>query len=298
MSGGQVAIGDKSTNQVRILQVTTNTVVQAYGVSAAPVDLALDGANNLLYATLAASTNLARIDLQTDTVTYVALPYPAYSVTVGNAGRVFASLLDNDIALADPVAIIDGPAGTVLAVQALDCPLLLAYDRPGEQLIAGDPGSSPSSLVRYSYDPATNLLTFVEERWDAGSNGQDIDVSPDGNRIAFACGAGNGSPLYTIFDFDSSNLTLSSGSWSTGAYPRSARFSADGSRIVASNGNDLQVFDVASHALLQSEPLDFTGCSYAMVQKVGYSPEGGTVYAYTDCGFDEDSGRLYFRTAP
>lgn len=299
LSGGQVAIGDKSQNQIRVLAPPVGNSVKTFSLTDQPGDLALDSANNLLYATLLGTTNLARIDLGTNLVTYIALPFIAVRIAIGNAGRVFVSL-NGGAGLPNyegSVAVIDGPAGTVVNVQAIEAPHLLAFDRVGNQLIAGHQGLSPSSLERFSFDPATDTLTSVQELWSAGTNGQDLVVSADGLRIAFPCGGGNGAG-YTIFDYSTADLNTSNGQWDTGPYPRSACFSPNSARIVATEGGTILIYDVATHVLLQTVTVDITGLSYTMLAKVGYSPEGTTVYAYTDSGFSETSGRLYFYNYP
>src|SRR5262249_183924 len=143
------------------------------------------------------------------------------------------------------------------------------------------------------FDPAANSLTHLEERWDAGSNGQDITVSPDGNHIAFPCGGGNGAG-YTIIDFSSDNLNVTFGAWNTNAYPRAAAFTADGTRLVGRKGDDVMVFDSSTHALVESHSISFAACSYGMISRVAVSPAGGIVYAISKCGFNDDSGRLYW----
>lgn len=291
LPSNRIAIGDKSTNQIVVRGLPGSTIA-TLSLAAAPLDLEYDEANNLLYATLSGSTNIVRADLDDNSATYIPLPRIASSIAVGNGGRVFVAMY-GDWSYEGPIAVIDGPTGSVINTQDLDVPNLIAFDRPGNRLIAGHRGLSPSSLHRYSFDPATDLFTFLEELWSAGSNGQDLTVSPDGQRIAFACGGGNAGG-YTIVDFSTADLAVTFGEWNTDAYPSAARFSPNSSRIVATNSFSILVYDVSSHVLIAEIDADTTGLSYTSLDRVGYSSGGDYVYAYTDSGFDEDSGRLFF----
>ena len=71
-------------------------------------------------------------------------------------------------------------------------------------------------------------------------------MTPDGLRMAYPCGGGNGAG-YTVYDFDTDDLTISFGAWDTDAYPQSAWFSADSQHVVLTNTFDVKVFNVTTH---------------------------------------------------
>ena len=128
----------------------------------------------------------------------------------------------------------------------------------------------------------------VEHR-GSGGNGQDLDVSEDGLHLAFPCGGGNGSG-YTVWDFDPLDFDDVSGEWKTGAYPRSAAFRPGGGDVALTDGKRVMLFDDTRHTLLDSWTP--TTCSYGTIRELAWSRGGDILYAYTDCGFDKDSGKL------
>jgi len=295
LCNGWVLLGDRTQSSIESLNAVTDTLHASYPLAGAPGALALDADNGLLYAGQTGLSSLAQIDLSNAQQSAIALDYAVVDVTFGYAGQLFATL-EGPYWWERPIALIDGPNGTVAQVfPGYNGEELLAYDPIDSQLIAADQGLSPSSLVRYSFDAATLNLIFAEERWDAGGNGQDLAISPDGDHLAFAAGGGNGAG-YTIFDFSTDDFSVVHGEWATGAYPRSAAFSPDGAYVVASNGTLVQVFEVATHALVQEYSPDLSACSYSQIEKVGFSRGGGMVYAFSNCGFDDDSGRLFWAT--
>lgn len=297
---GTVLIGDRRANEV-VERHVTRGVGRRFALSAAPGAMALDAAGGLLYVTLSAASSLARINLETGAVSTIALPGVARDVVVGNGGRAFALLGTADAGM-NPVVVIDGASGTA----ARTIPLgsdgfgagFLGHDGPGNQLLVGVAGLSPSTLSRFAFDADAGTLTLSQSTRAVGSNGQDLAVSPDGTRVAFACGGGNGVG-YTIFDIDSRDLTMSRGEWNTGAYPRAAAFSLDGTRLLATNGGALVLFNAATHAeIVRQDPPSSPACSPDLDQRVAISRGGRLGFLYADCGTDEASGRLTWRVLP
>jgi hypothetical protein len=298
LADGRVLIGDRLANQVHLLNVVTGIVDASYQLTSAPGDLEYDPSRLFLYATLSGASFLARIDLVSGVVTNIAIPAAAASITRGPGGLLFASMPAAG-SYWGPVALVDGVAGVLVKSfpGGSGFSMLLAFDATGNQLITGDRGLSPSSLTRYAYDSVAQTLTLTQSLWDSGGNGQDLAVSPDGGHIAFPCGGGNAAG-YTIVDFSTADLNVSTGEWNTGPYPRSAVFSLDGSRVVALNDWDLFLFDAGTHAQIQKFTPTFGSCSYAMLSRAGISRGGKIAYAYTDCGFGVTSGKLYWFLLP
>jgi hypothetical protein len=295
---GQVLIGDTASSRVNLVNVVTGSVETFYQLTAAPNDLELDATRNYLYASLLGATQLARIDLATGTVLYIPLSGIAGSLALGNNGTVFASLASS---YWGPIGVIDGPAGSQTATMTggvTDYDSLIVYDRANDVLIAGSAGLSPSRLTRYSYNSTSHTLTQIQQLTNAGSNGQQLLLSPDGLHLGFPNGAGNGVPGYTIFDYSSTDLGTTYGLWNTGAYPRAMAWSSDGQRVVASNDQQVLLFNAVTHAYLQTYTFDFSACSYSQILRVGVSKGGKIAYGFSNCGFDDSSGRLYWVLLP
>ncbi|MBI2932918.1 MAG: hypothetical protein HYY16_14835 [Planctomycetes bacterium] len=290
LADGHVILGDRQANTITILHVPTFTIRASYAAPAAPGDLEYDARNHLLYATLPTS-DLLRLDLVTGAQTLVPLAAPAMDLAIGNDGIVFATLNDQGSEVRGSLAVIDGLGGAVLTTHIGSFDALVACDRPGNQLITGGRGLSPSSLTRYSFDPASLAVMKVQERRDGGSNGVDLDVSPDGDHIAFACGNGNVWPdPTTIWDFSSNDLSVAFGSWGTGASPASSDFSIDGVYLVAANYGYVRVFRAADHELMAAPGAGLP--SFDQIKSVGFSRGGRIVYAYSHLGTGETNGLL------
>ncbi len=128
----------------------------------------------------------------------------------------------------------------------------------------------------------------LQQLGSAGGNGSDLAISPDGGHVAFPCGGGNG-PGYTIFDFSSSDLTVTFGAWNTGPYPSAAAFSPDSAVLVASLGSAVKRFDAGTHALLDSHGLP--DCVPGMLSRVAVSPSGAILYAVCS---NDNAAHLYW----
>jgi hypothetical protein len=117
--------------------------------------------------------------------------------------------------------------------------------------------------------------------------------------IAFSCSQGNGTnPIdYKIHDINPADLNANFGLWNTGPYPVDAVFTADSTKLVASNGSELRRFDVATQAVLNNFVLA-SPCSSSDVRRVAVSPGGKINYALVKCGAIGDSGKLYWFVVP
>jgi len=293
LCGTYLIVADRAENAIKVVNAANAHVIANYALTAAPSELAYDRETQTLYVGLEA-TSLTRLDIETGSGVNIPLSAKVRDLTLGPNGRVFA-LLDDTQSWPDvPVAIIDGPNGAVVTEQVEDYHATLAvYDAKGAQLILTDTGGSPSSMQRWAYDSATDTLTLSQATsGDSGSNGQDLAISPDYSRIAFPNGAGNGDG-YTIFDYSPADLSVVAGEWDTGAYPRAADFSPDSKWLLASNGKELFVFNADTHTKVKTWELEFDGCGYDSLKKVRFSPGGSVVFAYADCGIDDDDGRVF-----
>jgi DNA-binding beta-propeller fold protein YncE len=293
LCGGRVLLGNTTKNQVELRDVTGQTPPQTWPLPAAPGAIVHDAAADVVYVAQHGTNQLAQIALSGTAVTQIPLSAPAVNLAMGSGGTVFAVLHDVAASATSVVAIDAAGLSTSLALAAEPYGGLLAFDAASSKLFIADAGLSPSSLSRYAWDPATKAVTLEQARQDAGTNGQGLSLSPDGAHLAFPCGGGNAGG-YVISDYDPQNFDTAAGAWDTGAYPRAAAFSPDSAQVLATNGTDVQLFDVATHKQLQSTTPTGTGC--AELNRVAVSPGGRILYAVSLCSGATTSGRLFWWT--
>jgi hypothetical protein len=194
-----------------------------------------------------------------------------------------------------PLVLVDGPKGTV--IKTLLIPYggsLMAFDQAANLLYLADAGGSPSKLERYAFDPVGQTLTLAQSRANAGSNGVDLAISPDGLHVAFSCSQGNlGMPsdYDKLHDIQASDLNSIYGKWTTGFYPTAAVFSPDNMWLMATNGSTMRRFRVDTHTLLGSENI-LQPCNNGSVRRIAVSPGGTFTYVLTKCGAPATSGIL------
>ena len=274
---GTVMIGDKSTNEILVLDVQTGHVDARYPLPAPPGALLHDPDRKLVWVSLHSTSALTRIDLAEGTQQLVSLPTVPNKLAMGPAGNVFVSPL----APGSAVAIVDAGTGTATALSGLITGALIAFDIPQSELISAAQGTS--LLSRYSYDSSARTLTF-QEQIGAGTNGQELALSPDASHLVFACGGGNG-PNYSTDDIGPADFSFSSTKrWDTGPFPFSAAFSVDSGRLLMSTQQTLEVFDTSSYAKLQTFTFDLTGVAWPWLRVARWSRGGKLAFGLTDHG--------------
>jgi hypothetical protein len=300
LCGARVLVADDGSEALVVLDVATGEELLHVTLPGAPVDLELDADRGAVYIALRDRSRVSRVDLVTGELSEIVLPAPAMSLALGPPGRLFASiegveLYDVDVLYIDTerAEVVERFAGGVSP--GLGFEKFLVYDRAGGRLVSASESSSPSTLARYTFDPASVTLRQRLARDDIGSNGQSLAISPDGTHVAYACGSGNGS--YDIWDFHPEDLE-SRGEWDTGAYPRAATFSRDSTLVATTNGELLQLFSVATHERLGEWKPTLSGCDYSQLQAVALSPEADILFGYSHCGFENDRGQLVWTMVP
>jgi hypothetical protein len=291
LCGGVILLGDRTENRIARLRLADGSVLASYPLTAAPYSLALDEKRSLLYASFFPATKLARVNLVSGSVTYVPLSRAAKNITLGPDGQVLALDVDGSHLL-----VIDGLTATQIDTKT-PAPSsgagLLAFVPSSNTLFLSRVGYSPSEFIRYTYDPSASALV-VRERSSLCTNGRELAVSPDGARLALACGGGNGTG-YTIYDFSSSDFTSWAGEWATGPYPTGAAFSPDGTRFGATNGKVLQLFDATTHALTKSSTIAVCSTSFDHVR---FSRDGKLLIGSNDCGKPSGARQLAWVPVP
>ncbi|HYX38332.1 MAG TPA: hypothetical protein VE954_34960 [Oligoflexus sp.] len=160
------------------------------------------------------------------------------------------------------------------------------YDKAGKNLIVFE-----GELQRYSFDEATLELT-AQERVRAG-NVSVLVLSPDGSQLAAPAGGGNGNG-YSVFDFNSGNLNEKNGEWNVGAYPSGAAFFTKKDLFAALNHDAVKIFHKTTHALINEIKLDKSECGYSNSLGMSVSRQEDLVFVSSQCGFDRDSGVVFW----
>jgi hypothetical protein len=242
-------ISADNTNKIKIVNIITGDVGKQYQLSTAPSAIDFDFEKKLIIASLSNTDLVALINTTENSISYIRTPFSYKAIVYGEKNMAFA--LSSEWPTAQ-ITLIDTNEKRVLDTIDVSGQNygLIAYDKEKNALYLGVTGFSPSSLARFSFDEVNKQLKQGQIISTLGSNGQDLDLSPDGKHIAFSCGSGNGS--YDIYDIDSSDLTNKFGIWYTGPYPNSSDFSLDSRYIVTSNGYEIKIFDVQSHNLINT----------------------------------------------
>ena len=265
LNNGWILYGDFTNNKIQSVNIFYGILGSSYQLSATPGDLAYDATNGFLYAALSGATSLAKVNLNTGVVTTISLPSQAVHLAATNTGYVFASLSNNS---PQTICYINGSTGTIVAsptITDFGLNVYLACNSAGTTVFFGCDGGSGCSTYQYLFNTSTYALTQQYSVFGYAENGEEMDISPDNNHLAFVNGGGNGGTgtnTYSIFDLSTSNINSSNGSWLTGAYPTSAGFSPDSANVATTNDSALQVFSVGTHS---SSKTTWTGASAGSV---------------------------------
>lgn len=256
LCSGWVIAADQFNKQIKIVNVFSNRTAQHTTLTTAPSALFLDSAHKVVYATTQTAGEIAKISLVDEAVTYFSLngttPItdmdhgPNNTLLVKAGAHLSAFTKDNDSFVGS------WPMSGAMFV----------FNNSRNEIVSAERGYSPSRVYRYSFTLASGPA-LLQSSFALGSNGADLDLSPDNMHLAFAAGGGNGGG-YTIYDIDPSNITLRKGIWNNGAYPQSTAFSLSSDILVSRNYSDLLVFRVSDYSLLASAPLTTSAAGVAI----------------------------------
>lgn len=298
LCGGRVLVANTTKNQLELWDVSTQKSVRTWPVASEPGDVAYDAVTDTAYVALDARNQIATLHPNDATVTEIAVDSPALHFALGADGTVFASLRTTENRYKSKIAVLAPKAKSFRIVSEAADGELLAFDNRRSVLVVGESGLSPSSLHRYAYDAKQNTLAKLDERRDACGNGKSLAISPDGNHLAFTCGSGNAGGGYVLSDFDPTNLQTTFGNWKIGAYPTAAMFSADSKRILATNGEKLVLFDVATHAVIQEVAKGPQKPCVGSYSQAALSPGGTLAFAITTCLTEKDTSYISWAPLP
>jgi len=267
LCNGWMLLSDTSAKQILVYNAVTGETSQTIQLSAAPLELAFDATHGLLFASHSA-TYVSRIQLATGEVSEIGLAgSPVYGVAASAAGELF-------VAQGSGMTIINGLTTALIRQQANVYPSYISYNDATERLI--------TASSNYFFDRGTGVLT-LEGSSSGGGSGSDcnrVTVSADGVHAARPCGGGNGAG-YTVHDFSSHNPGVVFGEWNTGPYPSGVAFAPSNKYVLLTNRFTLQLFDVATHGLVDSlAPLN---CYNPDVRQLGVSTDGKLLYGIPSC---------------
>jgi len=289
LCSGWILTTDRFSDLVRIANVTDGREAARIPLSSHPGDIELDALRRRLYVALPNENALARIDLNDGSTDVIPMPGPVFSMTLGSDGGLLVAMDRNYegtlywLAEGATAAVGGWPIGG----------RLIRWNPVHAELVAVRKGLSPVRMLRYGFD-ATGGPVLRQTNFQAGGNAQDLTISPDGEHVALADGAGNLGG-YTIADYVATNIESYRGQWATGAYPRAVAFDAASERLLASNGGALLVFDVLSFA--EQWRWTLPACGYGGVRGVGFSSGGAIALLRQTCGIHEDTTRYHWFVA-
>ena len=295
LCNGRVLLADRSTSRISMINVPRRTIEAIFPLSSSPDRLALDFTTGLVFATLPAINSLAVLDLAQNQLRTIALTSTPIALAVGPQGIVFVS--GSTGGFMRQVMIVDVNQGTVLRTIMVSYDVLLAYDSLRSQLVTAETGICSGNMTTFAFDRIQLTLTQTQDRNQSGCYCTELRLGADNQHLALSCRGGNGNTGYSLYDYDPASIsTPMPPLWSVGPYPTSADFSIGGGRVVTTNRFDLQVFSVATHALLQTTPGPQPCASD--LSRVGYSRGGGIVFGLSDCGFFSDAGVMMWAVTP
>jgi DNA-binding beta-propeller fold protein YncE len=278
------------------LLYTINTATQQISSAvelpdAGPVAMDLSAADDKLYIVSASSSEITVYDVPTQSVSQ--LPF-----SVSGTGRdiAVAPLLRRLYVLSpngysSDLSIVHMDTGQILHETAIGGSSIVV-DEATQTVFTANSGISPATIYKYSV--ADDSLAPIQQV-TAGSNGREINISPDGAHVVLPSGGGNGAG-YTIFDYDASNLDNVFGEWDVGTYPKLAEFSPDGSILYGTNGSayDQSLYVMDARSYQQIRKLAFPNADgYAVMSP---NSDGSVVVGYSYDTYSNTDHRFYFFT--
>ena len=218
-----------STNSVSVVDTQSLAVLATVFVGSQPKSLAVSPDASKLYVGLGGSSAPGIVELSLTTLNILRSFNTTGTVQglVAGSGSIY-TIESSSLRAYDSTTgvarsgLLSNTQGNVFVYGGL---LKLSPD--ANTLYFYQTGLSPSSWYRIN---VASWPGTVAQTGQWGSNGQELALSADGQWITFA----SGSPYY-VQKLQASNPTVSQGQWNTGAYPRVAAYSPDGTRIYTVN---------------------------------------------------------------
>ncbi|MEZ5491396.1 MAG: hypothetical protein R3F50_13905 [Gammaproteobacteria bacterium] len=303
---GWVLIGDSSKNRLVERNVITGETAGSYLFNTQPDQLTLDDENNIVYfSTHPETERLYKLNLNNGIVSYNRIiegerQFSPLDIVPGEDGNLFVLLHDRSTG-DSPAAnglwlgILDGNADPVVPSLSLDSPVRVVYDQIQQRVYL----TTESNLATFNFFPDSNEVAFVDGTdIPVGSGCTDFAVSPDGNRLAYACPNGNNETVtpFAIHDLDPVDYHNPDGEWYLGSSPVSATFSEAGDMLIATDGNQLFFFDVVTHLLLEKYDLGIAAGD--VVKKIRLSRDGQLLLVFLENDLDSENGKMLWMPMP
>jgi hypothetical protein len=303
---GWVLIGDSSKNRLVERNVITGETAGSYLFNTQPDQLTLDDENNVVYfSTHPETERLYKLNLNNGIVSYNRIiegerQFSPLDIVPGEDGNLFVLLHDRSTGDSPAVnglwlGILDGNADPVVPSLPLDSPVRVVYDKLQQRVYV----TTESNLATFNFFPDSNEFAFVDGTdIPVGSGCTDFAVSPDGNRLAYACPNGNNETVtpFAIHDLDPVDYHNPDGEWYLGASPVSATFSEAGDMLIATDGNQLFFFDVVTHLLLEKYDLGIAAGD--VVKKIRLSRDGQLLLVFLENDLDSENGKMLWMPMP
>ncbi|MEL6346337.1 MAG: hypothetical protein AAFV53_24715 [Myxococcota bacterium] len=277
---GQVVAGTLDDPAFIWLDVISQQILNRWPVQAAPNVVALDVSGGALFG------GGSRMDLETEAVDPASgLTDDLTGLVLGTDGELLA-LRPGDL---DIVARADGRLVRSIATGAAGT--LLAADPDQQRVFIAERGETRPRISRLTITDDDILDQKQLINVEGCANGQSMTLSPDGTQLVFVCAGDD-----LIIDRSSEDLLEEQGRWGAGAVPRAAAFNPDGSVMASINATQLHVFDAKTYRRQALATLP--ECDFPDYRQVGFSRGGDLIWAYSACGFDQDSGIVAWFSLP
>jgi hypothetical protein len=284
LASGWILAGDSLRNKLVKVNAITGKMSEEYQLTVAPGRMVLDETTGVVTIATRSANRLVRINLLTKTMETIALPMPAVDLAVAGQGQLFVT--GNKDSFQGQILLLDRDGKVQKEWKTDRSPSALAYDKVGKNLIV-----FAGQLQRYTFDDKAMEIT-AQEKVDAG-NVAVLVLSPDGKQLAAPAGGGNGNG-YSVFDFNPGNLKEKNGEWNVGAYPSGGAFFTKRDLFAAHNRETIKIFSKTTHALIKDIPIRSQDCSYGDAKGMAVSRQENLVFVVSQCGFDRDSGAVFW----
>jgi hypothetical protein len=252
LSDTTVLFGNQLNNRLDVLDLCTGMTRWSWQLPSAPGVSALDRAQRLLYVTLAGTTSIAKVSLDSAGVELIDVPAPAISLALGADDVVFARL-DDGFGLDAPISIVDAAQGTVLATRRGQFDEIIAFHLATDRLLSG---SSDGGVKAFEFTAQTRELAEAESSASMSYPCFELALSPDQNHLFFACSNGTTpTPPAQGADFDPTDLTSPFGIYENGLSTVAAAYSPGGARLFVTTSSGVAEHDVVTRLLIDTHDM-------------------------------------------
>lgn len=207
-------------NSVAFIDMELLEVTAVIPVGANPAGMAISEDGSKLYVALTGASMISVVDIENEMIAeQIQLPSSAFDVEAGE-NYLYATPVTQttngimQIDLVTKVVTVFNEGVSVYQKGMLEISPDLNY------LYFANRGLSPGTIAKYDISGTTPVLLYKNPHGSLGSNGQDLELSFDGNSVYYVVGGGNRiTGGYDIGKLDTDSFAVQ-GTFITGAYPR------------------------------------------------------------------------------